>query len=326
MITYFSKKNTFNIVLLFFYAVILKFSFFNHPQAPIINAADGAMYRLLVKQLYNTGSYYKIWASVIAFILVYTQALLISNLISKSKLLQKPNYLVGMSYLLLTSLFLNWNVLSSALVVNTILIYVWYYITQLQNTNKPKTLVFNIGLLICGASFFYSFSFTFLILAFIGLLTYRSFRITEYLVLLLGFTVPFYLFFVYQYMVNTFSFKNLALPISMALPKFNYTKWVLAACFIILLLLIIGLYYIQRESAKMSIQARKGWSIVFFWFLLSMLVPFLSTDFHFWILCLLPIAAFIASTFYYIKDKRISKFIHWSVFIFAIFIQYFLHK
>ena len=39
--------------------------------------------------------------------------------------MQKNNYLPAMSYLLITSLFIDWNILSAPLVINTLLIWVW---------------------------------------------------------------------------------------------------------------------------------------------------------------------------------------------------------
>jgi hypothetical protein len=108
------------------------------------------------------------------------------------------------------------------------------------------------------------------------------------------------------------------------LPNFINAQWVVVGSIIILAILLLGIFFVQKESNKMSIQSRKNWSIIFFWVLLTACIPFLSVDFRYWVLCLLPIAAFVAASFYYINDKRIKSFLHWAFFLFAIFVNYFL--
>jgi hypothetical protein len=321
LIASFSKKTPANIALLFIYALILKFSIFQHLYPPMVNNSDGKLYALLIKQLKGASAF---WSTLLAFSLLLTQAISLAQIINKGRLMNKPNYLAAMSYLLITSFFTDWNVLSSALIAGTLILVIWNLITQLQSTQNPKATLFNIGLLLGICNFIYVFSFTFLLLAIIGLIVYKAFKLNEYLILFLGFAVPYYFLFVVQYLTDTFQLQNFKIYFSIHLPQFNNANWVLTGVLIIAVLTVIGIYYVQNQSNKMLVQARKSWSILFFYFCISLLIPFFSSNFGYWVLCLLPAAAFIGAGFLYIRNQKLKSALHWLVFGFAIYVNYFL--
>jgi hypothetical protein len=325
LINSFSKKSPTNIILLIIYALLLKCYYFLHITAPLQNNNDGILYKFLWGKITLYGKSGNLLSAIFCFILILIQAFKLSQIINQDKLMSKHNQLASMAYLLITSLFADWNILSSALIANTIILFVWNYITKLQNSQSPKTILFNVGLLIGLSNFIYSFSFTFLLLAIIGLITYRAFKLNEYLVLLLGFIIPFYCLFSYQYLNDSFSFNNIYQSINMHLPKFANAKWVLISVIVIGTLTVTGLYMVQMQSGKMNIQARKSWSLLFFYLLISLCIPFFSSNFAYWILCLIPAAAFIGATFLYISNKNIKTILHWSLFALAIYVSYFLH-
>jgi hypothetical protein len=320
LIASFSRKTPANIVILFIYAVVLKFSILGHLYAPMVNNSDGKLYKALTTYLKGSS----LAPSLIVFVLLMLQAISIAQIMNRGRLMNKPNYLPAMGYLLITSFFIDWNVLSSALIANAIILLVWNLITQLQSAQNPKAILFNIGLLIGLCNFIYVFSFTFLLLAIIGLIVYRAFRLNEYLILLLGFTVPYYFLFVIEYLSDTFKIQNYKIYFSIHLPQFNNARWVLTGVLIIAVLTIVGIYFVQQQSNKMLVQARKSWSILFFYLCISLLIPFFSSNFGYWILCLLPAAAFIGAGFLYIKNQKIKSGLHWLLFSFAIYLNYFL--
>jgi len=110
--------------------------------------------------------------------------------------MQRPHYLTGMGYLLITSLFMEWNILSSPLIINSLLIWVWSKMSGLHNNQKPKTALFNIGIAIGIATFFYFPSIAFTALIIFGLAITRPFKLAEWIVALLGVITPFFFFLV----------------------------------------------------------------------------------------------------------------------------------
>lgn len=72
----------------------------------------------------------------------------------QAKAFTKPHYLTGMSYLLIAALFPDWYVLSAAMLVNTLMIWVWSKLIGLGNDARPKSTLFNLGFIVSATTFF----------------------------------------------------------------------------------------------------------------------------------------------------------------------------
>jgi len=135
----FKANNPYNSFLLLVYGILLKLPMFLHPKIPQEQLIDGFLYKALLKWLQPVAGSFPLIYAFIAFILLYTQAVSFNKLVNDLRLMQKPNYLAGMSYLLVTSLFTVWNVLSAPLIINTLLIWVWARMSGLNNDASPKS-------------------------------------------------------------------------------------------------------------------------------------------------------------------------------------------
>ena len=172
----FKSNNPYNTFLLLVYGLLLKLIMFIHPQIPLPQQTDGFLFKLLLSQLSGVGSSLPIIYPLISFILLYTQAITLNALVNQHRLMQKPNYLTGMAYLLITSLFAEWNILSAPLIINSFIIWVWSRMSKLYNEPSPKTSLFNIGMAIGISSFFYFPVISFSALVVVGLLITRPFK------------------------------------------------------------------------------------------------------------------------------------------------------
>ncbi len=187
----FKSNNSYNNFLLFLYGVLLKLPLFLHPKIPQPQQIDGFLYKALLKWLQPFGNGLPVIYAVIAFLLLFTQAISFNKLVNDQRIMQRPNYLTGMSYLLITSLFLEWNMLSSPLIINTLLIWVWAKMSGLHNNPRPKTALFNIGVAIGLSTFFYFPSLAFAALIIFGLAITRPFKMAEWLLALFGIITPY---------------------------------------------------------------------------------------------------------------------------------------
>ena len=143
----FKANNPYNTFLLLVYGLLLKLPMFLHPVIPVPQQTDGFLYKVLLIQLTKTvGNTIPFIYPFISFLLLYTQAITFNKLANDQRLMQKPNYLTAMAYLLITSLFKEWNFLSAPLIVNTLLIWVWANMSGLYNEKKAKSTLFNIGI------------------------------------------------------------------------------------------------------------------------------------------------------------------------------------
>src|SRR4051812_44884371 len=98
---------------------------FTNPEIPVPRQTDGFLFKALLAQLSTAGKSLPAIYPLISFLLLFTQAVNFNRLVNDHRLMQKPNYLTAMAYLLITSLFTEWNVLSAPLIINTLLIWVW---------------------------------------------------------------------------------------------------------------------------------------------------------------------------------------------------------
>ena len=88
---------------------------------------------------------------------------------------------------------------------------------------------------------------------------------------------------------------------------------------------IEGIIYIQKNFMRQLIQARKSWNLTFLYLMVAIFVPFVNAthSFEYWILCAVPLAAFIAATFLYPVKSAFPLVLHWLMVFFIIVISYF---
>ena len=321
----FRANNPYNTFLLLIYGILLKLPLFIHPIIPVTQQTDGFLYRIVLNQLLIAGKNLPIIYSVISFILLFTQALTFNQLVNEQKLMQRPNYLTAMSYLLVTSLFSEWNVLSAPLIVNTLLIWVWARMSGLHYIRQPLPTLFNIGITIGLISFFYFPSISFAALIIFGLLFTRPFKATEWLIALLGIIAPYY--FLGAWLFLTDGWQHYQFPgISLSLPRFHQTNWAIAAMLIVAGGLFTGIYFIRKHYYRQLVQTRKSWSLVAIYLLVAVFIPFINATntFSYWILCAIPVSAIVGCAFFYPERRFFPQFFHWLMVAFVIALGYFI--
>jgi len=315
----FKANNPYNTFLLFVYGLLLKLPMFLHPVIPSAQKTDGFLFKILLNQLQTVGQSIPVIYPAITFLLLYTQAVTFNKLVSGQRLMQKANYLTGMSYLLITSLFTDWNILSAPLIINTLLVWVWARMSGLYNNSTPQATLINIGMVIGVSTFFYFPSIAFAALIVFGLIVTRAFRLSEWLIALFGIVTPYY--FLLAYVFLTDKWKGYKFPgIAISYPKFNQSGWALAAIIIVLSVTVIGLFFIQQNFRRQLVQARKSWNLIFLYFLVAIFIPFINAThtFQYWILCAIPLSAFVACTFLYSSKRWFILTLHWLMVAFVI--------
>jgi len=320
----FKANNPYNTFLLLVYGIALKLPMFLHPVKPLPQQTDGFLFKELLSQLSNIGNSLPGIYPLITFLLLYTQAITFNQLANGQRLMQKPNYLTAMAYLLITSLFKEWNVLSAPLIVNSLLVWVWARMSALGHTKSISSTLFNIGIVIGVATFFYFPSIAFAVLMIFGLVVTRTFKLAEWLLSLLGIITPYY--FLLSYVFLTDKWKGYKFPgIVFSLPKFYESRWALVAIIIVLIATVVGLVYIRQNFLRQLVQTRKSWNLVFLYFFVAIGIPFINAthSFEYWILCAIPLSAFVGCAFLYPQKKWFPQLLHWLMVAFVIAFSYF---
>ncbi len=321
----FKANNSYNNFLLLLFGLLLKLPMFLHPHVPQPQQIDGFLYRYILTGLKPAADQFPVIFPVITFILLFSQAVYFNKLVNDLRIMQRPQYLTGMSYLLITSLFAEWNVFSSPLIINSILIWVWSKMSGLYSDSKPKTSLFNIGIAIGIGTFFYFPSIAFSALIIFGLAITRPFKLAEWLMALLGIITPYY--FLLALIFLTDKWQGYKFPgFAVTAPVFDQSKWAFAAIVIVAISAITGIFYIQQNFRRQLIQARKAWNLTFLYLLVAIFVPFVNAthSFEYWILCAVPLSALMAATFLYPAKNWFPTLLHWVMVAFVIVISYFV--
>ena len=298
MIAVFKQRSPGNIAVLFIFGLLIKLPLFLYPKSIIATQNDGRLYQWLIGSMSVNNS---ITASLISFFLLYIQAIMVNYLVSEYRMIARPNYLAGMSFMMITSLLPEWNYLSAPMVANTLIIWMFIYLFSLYNASNAKGQVYNIGLIAGICSYIYFPSAAFVICILLGLMILKPFRLNEIALFLLGWLTPYYFHGVYLFLVDRLSFANFFPHLSFRIPPIRPSIWLAASALLLTIPFLMGGYYVQVHLRKMLIQVRKNWSVLLLYLLLAFFIPFINSDlsFHTWILIAAPFAAFHACAYFY---------------------------
>jgi hypothetical protein len=298
---------------------------FLQPGPPHIQSYDGFLFRLLMSALEDAGSVFPLIYQIIAFLLLFSQALTLNTVVNEQKLLQKPNYLTAMSYILVTSLFSEWYNLSPPLIINTIMIWVLGQLCRLHNHPQPKSILFNIGIAIGINAFLYFPSLSFLILLIVGLTITRAFRIREWVMVLLGTVTPFYFVAAWYFLSDRLDLMRLPV-VKVTIPLLRESRWAYSGMMLIAIAMLVGAIFIQANLGRQLVQTRKSWGLVFLYLLVAVFVPFINATDHFdyWILAAVPVTVIMAAAFLYPGRTWFAHTIHWGLVALIIAMGYFI--
>lgn len=297
---------------------------FMNPDMPVIAKQDSYLYKICIESLNIAFKGNKMLFAVLAFLLLYIQALLLNEVVNKNKLYPKPNHLTAMCYLLLTSLFSYWYVLSSLMIVSTFLILIIARLCKLQHVQEANKTFYNIGLMLGLSMLIYFPSIVFLLLIFIGLSITRAFRLSEWIIVILGVFTPIYLFWSAIFLLR-YNTKLLNPILGVSLPKIQFNLYDWMALAIILITVFIGFVFIQNNMRKLLVQSRKSWTIFFLFLFFALMLPFLNrhSGMGFYFLTIIPLSVIAASSFHFPGRRWFPIFSHWSLFILAIIMGYY---
>jgi len=308
----FRDRSDINIIFLVLLSLALHFHVWMHPPLVIANESDGLIAYLLLHFIQPLPSI----ALIVLFqLIILSQAIRLNILLSKFKMFQQISYLPAFTYLILTALFPYWDVISSGLVANSLVLWILVKLLRLYDQSQPKTLEFNIGLIVGVSILLYEPIAILIPVVLFALILIRSFKISEWLVLIMGILLPFYFIFTYVFLSGSLSdFRHF-------LPKLDWknplvkTEWnVILALLVMGIQLIVGILYWQQEQVRFIIQVRKYWGVLLLVLILTLFQPIIFSvqALYASAIVITPLACFIS--FCYASPKRlfIPNLLFWS--------------
>lgn len=325
MIGIFNQKNPVNFILLFIFGLLIKLPIFSTSQTPLLKDQDGIFYQAIIRFLNPYSLKFTALYGILAFVFLISQAVLLNRFMNKQRMLSRQNYLPGLSYLLITSLFPEWNQFSAPLLVNTLLLIILNSLFSTYNQPNAKGAVYNNGFVLGIASFLFSPSIAFVIWIFLAMMVIRPFRINEWLLCILGITTPAYFYAVYLFLTDHWSIQALIPKMNLGIPFVEQTLLLAASMLLIIAPFLTGAWYVQDNLRKVLINIRKAWSLFLLYLLVAVFVPFLQTSENFdcWILVAVPFAAFHASAYTFTAWRIIPQLFFWLSVALILFSQYY---
>jgi hypothetical protein len=209
-----------------------------------------------------------------------------------------------MTYILLTGLLPQWAAITPALLANYALIWIYIKFTRLYNHPSPKTLLFNIGLLVSVTILCYHPTATMVLVVLFALAIMRPFKLQEWFTLLMGVALPFYFLASWLYLNNALGKLNDYLPqLAFALPVKQLNSAALVGLIALAFVLLVGFFYWQQFNSRLVIQMRKNWAALLVMCFILTAAPFVfyNAGLTATILCLVPFTAFVSAAFSYPK-------------------------
>jgi hypothetical protein len=221
-------------------------------EAPIViaNPSDGLLAYLLFHYIQPLPP---LALMVLFHVIVITQALRLNILLSRFKMFQQVSYLPAFTFVLLTALFPFWDAISSGLIANALIIWILVKLNRLYDQTQPKTVEFNIGLIVGFSILMYEPIAILIPVVVFALAIIRPFRLAEWLVLIMGILLPFYFIFTYVFLTDS------AAAFTAFLPKLDWKnplaglelKAAITLIFIAIQLLI-GIYFGKHNKTAIS--------------------------------------------------------------------------
>ena len=244
MIGIFKQKSPANVFLLLVFGVLIKLPMFLYPHVPVVKPEDGLFYKGILDFLKPVAVNNPSIFPSIVFLLLFLQSVILTRFINAQRLMSKSTFLPGMAFLLITSLFPEWNYFSAPLIVNSILLLLLTSLFRIYNQPAAKGAIFNIGLALGISAFIFFPSITYIIWILLALAIMRPFRLNEWLICITGVATPYYFFAVYLIVTDQWNWNNLMPYFTISLPRIQQTLWLAGSTFLLAAPFLIGGYYV----------------------------------------------------------------------------------
>lgn len=214
---------------------------------------------------------------VFKYLLLITEALYINKIARDNKLLEKSNYIFAMSFLLISFLIPFKTSLFILLINGLILIAVDSFIKMYKKNNPFNNIILS-GFIISITSSLTNNYLIFYCWLTIALLVIRPTSLREWMILNIGFILPYYFLMSILYLFDQLSLDAI-IQFKAPIQSMPEISPITSLKLILLVLLpIIGLTAGSNQINKMILQNRKAYIIIFALFLAAVLITVLNLN------------------------------------------------
>ena len=311
MVFLFRSKSIINIFFLALLSTFVHFHFFIHPPLIETNSYDG-VFSLLINKYVSRLTEAPLF--ILYHVIVLIQAIRLNMVMNDFRMYQTANYTSAMAYVLLTGLLSQWGSITSALMANFLLIWLFIKLSRLYNHPSPKTLLFNTGLIVGLSVVCYHPTAILILVVMFALAVVRPFKFSEWVILLMGILIPYYFLAAWLFLNDQIAEFTRYLPfLNWNLPIAKWTPSLIVSLSVLVIMLFAGLYYWQISISRKVIQIRKNWGIMMVMLFILIPIPFIfeKAGIESAFMSLVPLGAFAGNVFSYPKRLLFPNLLFW---------------
>lgn len=265
--------------------------------------------------------------NIFSVLLLFTQALYFNSILDKHKIVERGNYIGAYIFILLSCMFRNFLFLSPALIANIFLLIEIDLLFSIYKKEKVSSQIFDLGFVISISSLFYFPSLSFLLFLFFGVLILRPFKFGEWLVIIIGAIVPYFLSAVYFFWFDRLPefFNNITFRKVMN-EEFGFITnvQIILISSLVFIALIWSLLKIQQNYFKALVQIRNYFAVLLLFSLLGFTSVFLQSNIRVenFIWLVIPVATALSYSLPMIKKWWMAEIFHLILFLLIIYFQF----
>jgi len=303
------------------FALIFKLGALTHPEMAF-TALHSQIVWLEVSRFIESalgGSAFAI--TFFAVVNIFGQAIFLNRIANRHHLFPKATYFPALGYIMVTSLFKEWNYLSAALISNWLLLAMLSNMLMLYAATDARKKIFNIGCFISLTALLVFPNIIFIALLLLALAILRPFKAAEWMVGLLGILTPFYFLAGLFYLFSDITLLKRMISVGFSLPKeIKNPQVVLTSFGMILVLLTAGVFYLNIHMSRMLIQTKKWWWVVIASFFISIVAGIFTVakGYNQW-MAFLPAATLVFTNIWFVEKRKWINSIFFYLFLAVVF-------
>jgi len=198
LIRFFKNNNPSSFILLPLFALVLRLvGFFSDQYNTLTNYAP--LYEIIAKPLDN----YSFINTLIAFLLIVSEAFLLNYIVNKYEILTKPSFLPALFYIVFMSIDNALLTLHPLIIANIFIISALYKLVSSYQKDSALSNAFDAAFLFSLSTLFYFPSIVFIPLLGISFILFRPFNWREWIISILGIVLPYVFVFSYSFLSDS---------------------------------------------------------------------------------------------------------------------------
>jgi hypothetical protein len=325
LIGFFKHNRAVSIVVLPITLILFWLYGFINPVAPVTEHSS-TLYNLLIAGIKNPTL-----ITFISFILIFSEALLVNYIVEKNEIINTNTYLPALVYITIMSLQPTMLTLSPIIISNLFMLLALHKLMHTYRKETAYSETFDTGLFISIGCLFYTPSIIFILLIWIGLVIIRPFVWREWVLSLIGLSLPWiYMTFAYFWinkldMLTYDVFYQTIATTSKSISTIALSSSNIFQILILLLAIFFSINKFNIDFKKGTVRSRNNLLLLLYFLFLSVASIFMAPQYSICYLSFLaiPFSIFFSSYFLFARKAWLAEVL-FLVLIISVFINQFI--